>query len=141
MTRREFITLLGGAAVAWPVVARAQQGMRRVGVLMSYPQQVAAKASRARGQQPGMPVVGFLRDSTAAGSEFMVNGLRKGLARACGLERRTASSRLGSSIERLRSRPSAATTAAAASGRTSGRKPHTLCARSLDGNHVPEELQ
>jgi putative ABC transport system substrate-binding protein len=29
-----------------------------------------------------MPVIGFLRDATAAGSEFMVNGLRKGLAEA-----------------------------------------------------------
>src|SRR5262249_2749096 len=55
MKRREFFTLLGGAAAAWPVVARAQpqQRMRRIGVLMNPaaddPESVARITAFAQG--------------------------------------------------------------------------------------------
>jgi putative ABC transport system substrate-binding protein len=66
MRRREFITLLGGAAAAWPLAARAQQpeGMRRIGVLMGLPEDDPETEARVR--QAGMP-----RRSTSPGLDVI----------------------------------------------------------------------
>src|SRR5262245_1061605 len=55
MRRRDFVSLIYGSAVVWPLVARAQQGerMRRVGVLESLPEDVYLAAFMRGLQQLG----------------------------------------------------------------------------------------
>ena len=64
MKRRNFIALLGSAAVTWPLVVRAQQGerVRRIGVLMNTtpdePESQARITALAQGLQEAGWVVG-----------------------------------------------------------------------------------
>jgi putative ABC transport system substrate-binding protein len=61
MTRRELIALLGTTAVSWPLGARAQQAdrMRRVGVLMLYPESDPQGQLRATAFREGLEKLGW----------------------------------------------------------------------------------
>ncbi len=61
MNRREFITLLGGAVVAWPLTARAQQPerMRRIGALLPFPADNAEARARMDAFLQGLALLGW----------------------------------------------------------------------------------
>src|SRR5262245_2704488 len=61
MRRREFVTLLGGAAAAWPLAARAQQvdRVRRIGVLMSVAADDLEGQARVAAFRQGLEQLGW----------------------------------------------------------------------------------
>ena len=62
MRRREFITLLGGTAAAWPLAARAQQPdrVRRIGVLMAYPEDDSEAQAQFAAFRDGLQKLGWM---------------------------------------------------------------------------------
>ncbi len=67
MKRREFISLLGGAAAAWPVAARAQQPdrIRLIGVLPMLPENDAEAQVRVAGLRQGLEKLGWVQERNA----------------------------------------------------------------------------
>ena len=65
MRRREFITLVSGAAVAWPLAARAQQadGIRLIGVLMGFAESDPAAQSMVAAFRGALAKLGWTEGS------------------------------------------------------------------------------
>ena len=78
MRRREFITLLGGAAAAWPFAARAQQPAKvpRVGILSPAASETAGTLSAFR---EGIRDLGYIEEQTIALDFRLSNGIMDAL--------------------------------------------------------------
>jgi putative ABC transport system substrate-binding protein len=76
MRRREFVKLLGGSAVTWPLAARAQQasGMRRIGVLMGTAGEDTASKAELTGFRESLAKLGWVEGNTIhIDYRYMVN--------------------------------------------------------------------
>src|SRR4029078_13068998 len=60
MRRRDFITLISGAALAEPRVARAQERVRRIGVLMGQPANDTEPQARLGAVREGLQALGWV---------------------------------------------------------------------------------
>ena len=89
MKRREFITLLGGAAAAWPLAAGAQQSgrIRRIGVLMAAAEsdrQVQSRLAVFRGELQKLGWTDIIMETRyfASSDAETVSAIREGTRRA-----------------------------------------------------------
>ena len=87
MRRREFIALLGGTAAAWPLAARAQQPdrVRRIGVLMAYPEDDLEAQAQFAAFRDGLQKLGWMEGRKSQ---------RKGPLAHCGRTKRRNRNRL-----------------------------------------------
>ena len=106
MKRREFITIVGVAAAAWPVTARAQQSerMRRIGILMPYPPSDTEWKSRVDALQQELQRLGWNRGRNIEFDErWTTDNLELVRANAAGLRSRSLTLWLPSAAGSFRS--------------------------------------
>src|SRR5262249_3050722 len=74
--RRKFLATLGGAAVAWPLAARAQQSsrMRRIGVLMGLSESDPEAQSRIAAFRKALQVLGRTAGRTVQAGYYWAGG-------------------------------------------------------------------
>ena len=70
MKRREFLGVLGGTAIAWPLAARAQP-MRRVGILMNGAATEAGPQSYVAAFVQAFRQLGWIEGQKSAGTRAM----------------------------------------------------------------------